>query len=99
MSAGDTELMDTMKNVGIRISHIMDYFVQQNGSYQKVGFIPKDLYNQVDKHRREQLIDGDAEVALTYPCGISETDPAFVYEYDTDDEGRLCKLFWTDGRS
>ncbi|XP_028082401.1 protein FAR1-RELATED SEQUENCE 5-like [Camellia sinensis] len=36
-----------MRNVGVKTSQIMDYMVNQSGSYENVGFVRTDLHNHI----------------------------------------------------
>ncbi|XP_028117258.1 protein FAR1-RELATED SEQUENCE 5-like [Camellia sinensis] len=50
-----------MRNVGVKTSQIMDYMVNQSGSYENVGFIRTDLHNHIQAERRAEVEDGDAQ--------------------------------------
>ncbi|XP_028053422.1 protein FAR1-RELATED SEQUENCE 5-like [Camellia sinensis] len=50
-----------MRNVGVKTSQIMDYMVNQSGSYENVGFIRMDLHNHIQAERRAEVEDGDAQ--------------------------------------
>ncbi|XP_028075415.1 protein FAR-RED IMPAIRED RESPONSE 1-like [Camellia sinensis] len=50
-----------MRNVGVKTSQIMDYIVNQSGSYENVGFIRTDLHNHIQAERRAEVEDGDAQ--------------------------------------
>ncbi|CAL2265734.1 unnamed protein product [Prunus armeniaca] len=43
-----------------------DYMVDQAGGYMKVRFTSKDLYNKMDFERRQVVLDGDAQAAISY---------------------------------
>ncbi|XP_028075828.1 protein FAR-RED IMPAIRED RESPONSE 1-like [Camellia sinensis] len=54
-----------MRNVGVKTSQIMDYMVNQSGSYENVGFIHTDLHNHIQAERRAEVEDGDAQANET----------------------------------
>ncbi|XP_028101253.1 protein FAR1-RELATED SEQUENCE 5-like [Camellia sinensis] len=54
-----------MRNVGVKTSQIMDYMVNQSGSYENVGFIRTDLHNHIQAERRAEVEDGDAQANET----------------------------------
>lgn len=62
----DHALVQSMKRVGIKTSKIMKFFALQAGGYENVRFVAKDLYNNIDRDRRNVVIDGDAEGVLGY---------------------------------
>ncbi|XP_028086514.1 protein FAR1-RELATED SEQUENCE 5-like [Camellia sinensis] len=50
-----------MRNVSVKTSQIMDYMVNQSGSYENVGFIRTDVHNHIQAERRAEVEDGDAQ--------------------------------------
>ena len=48
VSNPDKAQVDVMRKVGVKISQIMDYMVQQLEGHQHVGFIPKNIYSRVN---------------------------------------------------
>ncbi|XP_028115710.1 protein FAR1-RELATED SEQUENCE 5-like [Camellia sinensis] len=54
-----------MRNVGVKTSQIMDYMINQSGSYENVGFVRTDLYNHIQAKRRAEVEDGDAQANET----------------------------------
>ncbi|KAL4383302.1 hypothetical protein GQ457_15G015820 [Hibiscus cannabinus] len=73
----------SMHNSGITPNRMMRNFVDEAGSSKNVRFISKDLYNFLDRIKREEVKDGDAETMMAY----------------LDEYGNLEKLFWCDGIS
>ncbi|XP_020418003.1 protein FAR-RED IMPAIRED RESPONSE 1 [Prunus persica] len=73
--------------------------VDQCGGYLNVGFQIKDLYNKLDASRREILLYGDTEVALSYLKAKGAMDPEFFCKFSVDEENRLGNLFWRDSTS
>ncbi|XP_028082476.1 protein FAR1-RELATED SEQUENCE 5-like [Camellia sinensis] len=95
----DKAQVKTLHDVGVKTSQIMDFLVQQSGSFANVGFIHKDLHNYIQAERKVEMKDGDAECALAYLCAKADADSYFFYKYDKDQENRIDKLFWADSRS
>ena len=79
VSNPDKAQVDVMRKVGVKISQIMDYMVQQSKGHQHASFTQKDIYNHVDAMRRIQIKDGDAEATLAYLCGKTETNYSFFF--------------------
>ncbi|XP_028114373.1 protein FAR-RED IMPAIRED RESPONSE 1-like [Camellia sinensis] len=69
-----------MRNVVVKTSQIMNYMVNQSGSYENVGFIRTDLYNRIQAERRAEVEDGDAQGALVYLCVKLDVDARFFYK-------------------
>ncbi|XP_028056985.1 protein FAR1-RELATED SEQUENCE 5-like [Camellia sinensis] len=61
LNSADKAQVMAMRNVGMKTSQIMDYMVNQSGSYENVGFIHTDLHNHIQAKRRAEVEDGDAQ--------------------------------------
>ncbi|KAL3533135.1 hypothetical protein ACH5RR_006656 [Cinchona calisaya] len=59
---------DLAQAMSIRYQNIATYeaFCDKVWRYDKVGFITKDLYNKIDRERKNLLSAGDAEGAIAY---------------------------------
>ncbi|XP_008232311.2 PREDICTED: protein FAR1-RELATED SEQUENCE 4-like [Prunus mume] len=58
-----------------------------------------DMYNKLDASRREILLDGDTEAALSYLKVKGVMDPELFCKFSVDEENRLDNLFWRDSTS
>ncbi|XP_028095423.1 protein FAR1-RELATED SEQUENCE 5-like [Camellia sinensis] len=65
LNSADKAQAMAMRNVGVKISQIMDYMVNQSGSYENVGFVRTDLHNYIQAERRAEVEDGDAQANET----------------------------------
>ncbi|XP_028112895.1 protein FAR1-RELATED SEQUENCE 5-like [Camellia sinensis] len=65
LNSDDKAQAMTMRNVGVKTSQIMDYMVNQSGSYENVGFIRTDLHNHIQAERRAEVEDAN-ETIETY---------------------------------
>ncbi|BBN67508.1 FAR1-related sequence 5 [Prunus dulcis] len=88
-----------MRRALVRTCQTYEYMVDQCGGYLNVGFQIKDLYNKLDASRREILLDGDTEAALSYLKAKGAMDPEFFCKFSVDEENRLGNLFWRDSTS
>ncbi|XP_034201437.1 protein FAR1-RELATED SEQUENCE 5-like [Prunus dulcis] len=89
----------SMRKASIKTNRTYDYMVDQAGGYKKVGFTSKDLYNRMDFERRQVVLDGDAQAAISYMNGKAIADPKFFCMFSVDEENRLANLFWRDSQS
>ncbi|XP_028107996.1 protein FAR1-RELATED SEQUENCE 5-like [Camellia sinensis] len=80
LNSADKAQAMAMRNVGVKTSQIMDYMVNQPGSYENVGFIRTDLHNHIQAERRAEVEDGDAQGALVYLCAKLDVDERFFYK-------------------
>ncbi|XP_024642257.1 protein FAR1-RELATED SEQUENCE 5-like [Medicago truncatula] len=65
--------------------------------FHKVGFVKKDLYNQVGKQRKQLYFD--VSDAVKYLKDLSLKDPLMFVTHTLDKDKRLERLFWSDGES
>ncbi|XP_028061338.1 protein FAR1-RELATED SEQUENCE 5-like [Camellia sinensis] len=99
LNSGDKAQAMAMRNVGVKTSQIMDYMINQSGSYENVGFIHMDLHNHIQAERRAEVEDGDAQGALVYLCAKLDVDARFFFKYDVCNDNKLQNLFWADSKS
>lgn len=97
MDDDDILLMNSFRKSGIRTSQIFGSFASQSGGFQHVTFSVQDMYNEVDKERRNK--GNDSRAALSYLRSLKSGDPTLFWKHTVDKEGRLEHLFWCDGRS
>ncbi|KAJ1407407.1 FAR1 DNA-binding domain [Sesbania bispinosa] len=95
----DKAQVDTLQTYGLRSCHIMGYLVAQKGSYCRVGFIKKDMYNYLDRKNEAKVKKGDVRAVLSYLQGKDDSDPLLYGKYSTGFDGKLKRLFWADGVS
>ncbi|KAL4282676.1 hypothetical protein GQ457_16G015340 [Hibiscus cannabinus] len=72
----------SMHNSRIATNRMMRIFVNDDGSIKNIGFISKDLYNFINRIKREEVKDGDAETVMAYLYGKQESDPFFCTSYE-----------------
>jgi hypothetical protein len=89
-----------IKNYGqaeIKVTQMIAAFANAAGGYDKVGFLKKDLHNQIQRQRKE--ISSDAKGAVKYLVGLRAKDPLMFVAHTVDASSRLQNLFWCDGES
>ncbi|XP_028116641.1 protein FAR1-RELATED SEQUENCE 5-like [Camellia sinensis] len=99
LNSADKAQAMAIRNVGVKTSQIMDYMVNQSGSYENVGFVCTDLHNHIQAERRAEVEDGDAQGALVYLCAKLDVDARFFYKYGVCNDNKLQNLFWADSKS
>ncbi|XP_028119681.1 protein FAR1-RELATED SEQUENCE 5-like [Camellia sinensis] len=57
LNSADKAQAMAMRNIGVKTSQIMDYMVNQSGSYENFGFIRMDLHNHIQAERRTEVED------------------------------------------
>jgi hypothetical protein len=84
-------------NAGIKVTQMIGAFANAAGGYDKVGFLKKDLHNQILRQRK--VMFSDAKGAVTYLKDLRRKDPLMFVEHTVGADGRLQHLFWSDGVS
>ncbi|RYR20354.1 hypothetical protein Ahy_B03g065462 [Arachis hypogaea] len=99
LTKGAKAQIDRFCECGISTAKTMRYMAGLVGRYSLVGFLKKDAYNYIDKQRREQIVDEDAESAIAYLEGKAEADPMLMARYNLTEDRMLANMFWADGGS
>jgi len=68
-----------------------------SGRFHKLGFVKKDLTNQVG--RQKKLLSSNVVAALKYLSNLRKKDPMMFVQHTLGKDKRLERLFWCDGES
>ncbi|CAJ2653381.1 unnamed protein product [Trifolium pratense] len=71
---------------GIKVAQMIGAFANAAGGYDKVGFLKKDLHNQIQRQRKET--SSDAKGAVKYLLGLRTKDPLMFVAHTVDACGR-----------
>lgn len=88
-----------LKEVGLRQHQVMDVMERHHSGFDATGFVSRDLYNYFTRLRKKHILGGDAERVIKYFQWRQKHDMEFFFEYETDEAGRLKRLFWSDPQS
>lgn len=88
-----------LKGVGLRQHQVMDVMERHHGGFETTGFVSKDMYNFFVRQKKKQIVGGDVDRVIKYMQARQKDDMEFFYEYETDEAGRLKRLFWADPQS
>ncbi|GAU43339.1 hypothetical protein TSUD_282940 [Trifolium subterraneum] len=97
MMKTDVQDIESHGIVGIRPYQMYGAMANSAGGFHKVGFVKKDLYNQVSRQRK--LITSDASAAVKYLRDLGKKDQLMFVTHSVDKDNRLERLFWCDGES
>jgi hypothetical protein len=97
MSQSDIDEIERNRKAGIRPYQVYGSVANTSGGFHKVGFVKKDLYNQIGRQRK--LLYSDACGAVKYLQELSKKDPLMFVAHSIDKERKLERLFWSDGES
>lgn len=95
----DIAQVTALRKVSVSTCRAYELLVHQAGGYEFVGFTIKDLYNRLDSERREIMVDGDGQAAISFMNLKASRDPHFYCFFQVDEQVRLANLFWRDSQS
>lgn len=78
---------------------LLTHFKIKVGGPNKLSFRSKDCQNYIEKTRRLQLAEEDAEAMHRYFMKMKANNEDFFYAFDFNEKGRLRNIFWADERS
>lgn len=77
--------------VGIRPPLMYASQANQDGGYHKVGYLKKDVHNQLARQRREHA--SDVSGALKYLAYLMSKDPLMFVSYTVNDDNTIgCNI-------
>jgi hypothetical protein len=97
LSQLDIDEIERNRKAGIRPFQVYGTMANECGGFHKVGFVKKDLYNQIGRQRKQMY--SDARNAVKYLRDLKTKDPLMFVTHSIDKEKRLERLFWCDGES
>lgn len=88
-----------LRDVGLRQNQVMDVMERRHGGFESTSFMSRDLYNYFNRMKKKQILGGDADHVIKYMQARQKDDMEYFFEYETDEAGRLKRLFWSDPQS
>ncbi|KAI5430014.1 hypothetical protein KIW84_034550 [Lathyrus oleraceus] len=97
LSQSDKIQIKNFGNAGIKVTQMIGAFANVVGGYDKVGFLKKDVHNQILRQRKEMSSDAKGDVRyLIYLC---VKDPLMFVTHMVGADKTMQNLFWSDGES
>jgi len=97
LTKSDKIQIDNYGNAGIKVTQMIGAFANVAGGYDKVGFLKKDVHNQILRQRKQ--MSSDAKGVVRYLLDLRLKDHLMFVAHTVDVGGRLQNLFWSDGES
>lgn len=82
--------IENFRKVGIRPPHMFSDFTNNFGGYEKVGFVNKDIYNQIERQRCQYPLD--VKGAFTFFREMYKKDALMFITYIVDEQNIYKKL-------
>ncbi|QHO51748.1 Protein FAR1-RELATED SEQUENCE [Arachis hypogaea] len=83
----DLHQINSMRKSGLWVPTIFHAFANQSGGFETVGFEIKNIYNAIEKQRRDGATD--AESALKFLGTLRTTDSGMFWKYSLDVDKRM----------
>ncbi|XP_012836749.1 PREDICTED: protein FAR1-RELATED SEQUENCE 5-like [Erythranthe guttata] len=95
---GDT--LKALVDAGFSVANAYSYMQQESHGRENVGFAKKDAYNYINRLAKDhkQVDDGDAAELIRYFKNKSNEDALFYWDFQVDENNRMCNFFFRDGR-
>jgi len=97
LSESDKIQINNFGNAGIKVTQMIGVFANATGGYDKVGFLRKDLHNQILRQRK--VMSPNAKGVVMYLKDLRSKDPLMFVSHTVGVDGRLQNLFWSDDES
>ncbi|XP_012853618.1 PREDICTED: protein FAR1-RELATED SEQUENCE 5-like [Erythranthe guttata] len=93
--------LKTLVDAGFSISNAYSYLQQESHGRENVGFLKKDAYDYINRIAKDhrQVEDGDAAELIRHFKNKSNKDILFYWDFQVDENNRMCNFFFRDGRS
>ncbi|XP_057803695.1 protein FAR1-RELATED SEQUENCE 5-like [Salvia miltiorrhiza] len=100
MSQSKKTLLIALTSSGIGVSRAYRFLENEAGSRAIIGFLRKDVYNELSSERSKMLkvCNADANKLLKYLTDKGSSDPSFFWKVKVGDDGRLKNLLFRDTR-
>ena len=76
--------------------HIIDLMAMQSVGFNRMGFIPRDVYNHIQTEKGLEPPNGDIQGVINYFIAKKENDTGFYFSNTVDGDKRMGNLFWAD---
>lgn len=88
-----------MLNAGISAKDVYTCMFREVDGYENVRFTKKDCYNYINKQRKVLINEGGTQSLVNHFKNRAIEDAMFFHTIEVDEESRMDKFFWRDGRS
>ena len=92
------DIAEGLHKVGVGVSKALQFFTEEIGGRDELGFSELDLCNAL-RCRRFSKYGGGAKALLEYFQQKYNEQSDFCYEIQVDNQNRLTSCFWVDGYS
>ncbi|XP_012855477.1 PREDICTED: protein FAR1-RELATED SEQUENCE 5-like [Erythranthe guttata] len=92
--------LKALVDAGFSIANVYSYMQIESHGRENVGFLKKDAYDYLNRLAKDHrhVEDGDAAELIRYFKNKSNEDGLFYWDFQVDENNRMCNFFYRDGR-
>ncbi|XP_031116579.1 protein FAR1-RELATED SEQUENCE 5-like [Ipomoea triloba] len=87
-----------LKKSGVCVADGLRFLKTQSGGSPLVGFTSRDAYNSLCTDVLNNLDGTDSNTLIEIFRQRQSSENDFFFDFEVDDESRLCSFFWRDGK-
>ncbi|XP_074298647.1 protein FAR1-RELATED SEQUENCE 5-like [Silene latifolia] len=98
VSKEDIDWLMNLVGSGIKLSDAVRLITKEKGGLEMVGYTPRDAYNVISREKKKCIEGTDAHAVIQIFMRRQQHEEDFFFDFELDEEGRLCNFFWRDGQ-
>ena len=76
--------INALRQAGVDTRRVIDLLAMQSGGFDRMGFIPRDVYNHIQVEKGLESGNGDIQGVLSYFYAKKDNDPGFHFNNTVD---------------
>ncbi|XP_031121402.1 uncharacterized protein LOC116024582 [Ipomoea triloba] len=98
VSRNHLSYLKDLKKSGVCVADDLRFLKTQSGGSPLVGFTSRDAYNSLCTDVLNNLDGTDSNTLIEIFRQRQSSEKNFFFDFEVDDESRLCSFFWRDGK-
>ncbi|XP_031108391.1 protein FAR1-RELATED SEQUENCE 5-like [Ipomoea triloba] len=98
VSRNHLSYLKDLKKSGVCVADGLRFLKTQSGGSPLVGFTSRDAYNSLCTDVLNNLNGTDSNTLIEIFRQRQSSEKDFFFDFEVDDESRLCSFFWRDGK-
>ncbi|XP_031099773.1 protein FAR1-RELATED SEQUENCE 5-like [Ipomoea triloba] len=98
VSRNHLSYLKDLKKSGVCVADGLRFLKTQSGGSPLVGFTSRDAYNSLCTDVLNNLDGTDSNTLIEIFRQRQSSEKDFFFDFEVDDESRLCSFFWRDGK-
>ncbi|XP_074300722.1 protein FAR1-RELATED SEQUENCE 5-like [Silene latifolia] len=98
VSKEDIDWLMKLVGSGIKLSDAVRLITKEKGEPEMVGYTLRDAYNVISREKKKCIKGTDAHPLIQIFMRRKQHEEDFFFDFEVDEQGRLCNFFWRDGQ-